>query len=156
MNDRITHDPHNDGIDRRGMLKCMAWSARAWPSPDGGVLTSRLLGGKAAEAADKGDSPSSRSATATSASPRTRTRTWPERSNRRGPDQRPAGRPPFCCTGDLTHLSKPEESTPSPRSSRGKAGKKFFTPANTTSSATTASATWSATAGGAGTRVAEF
>ena len=26
MNDRIVHDPSNDGIDRRGFLKCMAWA----------------------------------------------------------------------------------------------------------------------------------
>ena len=47
MNDRITHDPHNDGIDRRGMLKCMAWvgTGVAW-TLTGGVLTSRLLGAR--------------------------------------------------------------------------------------------------------------
>src|ERR1700675_3600652 len=26
MNDHITHDLSNDGIDRRGFLKCMAWA----------------------------------------------------------------------------------------------------------------------------------
>ena len=26
MNDRIVHDPSNDGVDRRGFLKCMAWA----------------------------------------------------------------------------------------------------------------------------------
>src|SRR5947209_11832056 len=26
MNDRIVHDPSNDGVDRRGVLKCMAWA----------------------------------------------------------------------------------------------------------------------------------
>jgi 3',5'-cyclic-AMP phosphodiesterase len=53
MDNRITHDLHGDGIDRRGMLKCMAWvgAGVAW-TLTGGVLTSRLLG---REAADKGD-----------------------------------------------------------------------------------------------------
>src|ERR1700730_16443303 len=55
MNDRITHDPHNDGIDRRGMLKCMAWvGAGVAFTLSGGVLTSRLLGSKIADA-DKAD-----------------------------------------------------------------------------------------------------
>src|SRR5437660_11584825 len=26
MNDRIIHDASNDGVDRRGFLKCMAWA----------------------------------------------------------------------------------------------------------------------------------
>ena len=54
MDQRITHDPHGDGIDRRGMLKCMAWvgAGVAW-TLNGGVLTSRLLGREAA--AEAGD-----------------------------------------------------------------------------------------------------
>jgi 3',5'-cyclic-AMP phosphodiesterase len=45
MNDPITHDFSNDGIDRRGFLKCMAWAGTgvAW-TLSGGVLTSRALG----------------------------------------------------------------------------------------------------------------
>jgi 3',5'-cyclic AMP phosphodiesterase CpdA len=39
MNDRILHDPSNDGIDRRGFLKCMAWAGTGmvW-AVSGGIL----------------------------------------------------------------------------------------------------------------------
>src|SRR5580658_3117838 len=45
MNDHITHDLSNDGIDRRGFLKCMAWAGTGviW-TLNGGILTSRALG----------------------------------------------------------------------------------------------------------------
>src|SRR5882757_7816290 len=45
MNDHIVHDHSNDGIDRRGFLKCMAWAGTGvlW-SLQSGVLTSRALG----------------------------------------------------------------------------------------------------------------
>ena len=45
MNDSIVHDHSNDGIDRRGFLKCMAWAGTGvlW-SVNGGILTSRALG----------------------------------------------------------------------------------------------------------------
>ncbi|HXC01794.1 MAG TPA: metallophosphoesterase [Opitutaceae bacterium] len=45
MNDLILHNDHNDGIDRRGFLKCMAWTGTGvlW-SVSGGLLTSRVLG----------------------------------------------------------------------------------------------------------------
>jgi Icc protein len=41
----ITHDPNNDGIDRRGFLKCMAWAGTgvAW-AVNGGVLSSQAFG----------------------------------------------------------------------------------------------------------------
>jgi hypothetical protein len=45
MNDLILHNDNNDGIDRRGFLKCMAWTGTGvlW-SVSGGLLTSRVLG----------------------------------------------------------------------------------------------------------------
>jgi 3',5'-cyclic AMP phosphodiesterase CpdA len=45
MNDHITHNHSNDGIDRRGFLKCMAWAGTGvvW-TLNGGILTSRALG----------------------------------------------------------------------------------------------------------------
>jgi len=45
MNDIILHNDNNDGIDRRGFLKCMAWTGTGvlW-SVSGGLLTSRVLG----------------------------------------------------------------------------------------------------------------
>ena len=44
MNDFITHDHHHDGIDRRGFLKCMAWTGTGvlW-TLSSGVLSSRVL-----------------------------------------------------------------------------------------------------------------
>ena len=40
----IEHDHNNDGIDRRGFLKCMAWAGTgALCVIEGGVLTSRAL-----------------------------------------------------------------------------------------------------------------
>ncbi len=45
MNDHILDNRTNDGIDRRGFLKCMAWAGTGvvW-SINGGLLTSRALG----------------------------------------------------------------------------------------------------------------
>src|SRR5882757_7043757 len=45
MNDHIVHNHSNDGVDRRGFLKCMAWAGTGvlW-SLNAGVLTSRALG----------------------------------------------------------------------------------------------------------------
>ena len=39
MNDRIVHDPSNDGVDRRGFLTCMAWAGTGmvW-AVSGGIL----------------------------------------------------------------------------------------------------------------------
>ena len=45
MADRITIDHDNDGVDRRGFLKCMAWAGTGlvW-TVSGGVLSSRAFG----------------------------------------------------------------------------------------------------------------
>ncbi len=117
MNDRITHDPHNDGIDRRGLLKCMAWvGAGVAFTVSGGVLASRLLGGKAAQAAQAADAAKGDF-------------TFVQVSDShigfsKAPNKDVAGTlkiavdkinalpdaPAFLLhTGDLTHLSKPEE-----------------------------------------------
>jgi Icc protein len=47
----ITHNHNDDGIDRRGFLKCMAWAGTgvAW-SVSGGVLSSQAFGQKMKEA----------------------------------------------------------------------------------------------------------
>src|ERR1700692_876069 len=39
MKDRIINDPSNDGVDRRGFLKCMAWAGTGmvW-AVSGGIL----------------------------------------------------------------------------------------------------------------------
>jgi 3',5'-cyclic AMP phosphodiesterase CpdA len=45
MSDFIVHDPSNDGIDRRGFLKCMAWAGTgAFFVLKGGVLRSFAFG----------------------------------------------------------------------------------------------------------------
>jgi 3',5'-cyclic-AMP phosphodiesterase len=44
MSDRIIHDHNDDGIDRRGFLKCMAWAGTgALLAVSGGVLRSQTL-----------------------------------------------------------------------------------------------------------------
>jgi Icc protein len=45
MEDKIIHDHNNDGIDRRSLLKCMAWVGTGvlW-GVKGGVLSSRVFG----------------------------------------------------------------------------------------------------------------
>src|SRR5580704_4702506 len=51
--DHINHNTENDGVDRRGFLKCMAWAGTGmlW-TVSGGVLSSRLLNPPNAAAAD--------------------------------------------------------------------------------------------------------
>jgi len=46
MSDRIDEQPADDGIDRRGFLKCMAWvgTAVVWSVGSGGILRSQVLG----------------------------------------------------------------------------------------------------------------
>src|SRR5438046_10173899 len=53
MSDYISHDHEHDGIDRRGFLHCMAWAGTGllW-TISGGVLASRTL----AQIAKAGDS----------------------------------------------------------------------------------------------------
>jgi plastocyanin len=45
MNEHLRHDHNQDGVDRRGFLKCMAWAGTGmlW-AVDGGVLASTSLG----------------------------------------------------------------------------------------------------------------
>src|ERR1700741_712641 len=45
MSNYISHDHENDGVDRRGFLKCMAWAGTGvlW-TVSSGVLSSRALG----------------------------------------------------------------------------------------------------------------
>jgi 3',5'-cyclic-AMP phosphodiesterase len=53
MSDYIDKDTTNDGIDRRGFLKCMAWAGAGmvW-AMKGGILTARAFGDNAAAASD--------------------------------------------------------------------------------------------------------
>jgi hypothetical protein len=55
--DEILHDHSNDGIDRRGFLKCMAWagSGMVWTIAASGIPVSRVFGQTAHHKTDKGD-----------------------------------------------------------------------------------------------------
>src|SRR5262245_35509752 len=58
MTQRLDHDHNDDGVDRRGFLKCMAWAGTGmlW-AVNGGVLSSMSLGslGQGRPAARKGE-----------------------------------------------------------------------------------------------------
>src|SRR5258706_15298889 len=58
MSDIILHDHNNDGVDRRGFLKCMAWAGTGMLyAAAGGLVASRILqpaGVRGAEAAPAG------------------------------------------------------------------------------------------------------
>jgi 3',5'-cyclic AMP phosphodiesterase CpdA len=111
MTDEIVHDHHHDGIDRRGLLKCMAWVGTGviW-TLKGGVLTSRTLA-EEAHPADAGDftfAQISDSHIGFSKAPNTDvTATLREAIAKLNALPAP---PAFVLhTGDLSHLSKPEE-----------------------------------------------
>src|SRR5262249_37324402 len=107
----IKRNEHRDGVDRRGMLKCMAWvgTGLAWTVRDG-LLSSRVFGQEARpnEKADFTFVQLSDSHIGFSKEPNrdvTATlRLAVERLN--ALPQAPAF---FVHTGDLTHLAKPEE-----------------------------------------------
>jgi 3',5'-cyclic AMP phosphodiesterase CpdA len=130
MDQRITEDSHGDGIDRRGMLKCMAWvgAGVAWTLA-GGVLTSRLLGrGAAAKAGDFTFVQISDSHIGFAKEPNKDVigtlKIAVDKINAL-PDA-----PAFLLhTGDLTHLAKPEEFDAVSEIVKGaKVGAHYFTP----------------------------
>jgi Icc protein len=111
VTDEILHDHHHDGIDRRGLLKCMAWVGTGvlW-TLKGGVLTSRTLAQEATPA-DAGDftfAQISDSHIGFAKAPNTDvTATLREAIAKLNALPTP---PAFVLhTGDLSHLSKPEE-----------------------------------------------
>jgi 3',5'-cyclic-AMP phosphodiesterase len=112
MTDRIIHDHHHDGIDRRGFLKCMAWvGTGVLYSVTGGILRSETLGSSAAPDATKGGfrfAQISDSHIGFSREPNTDvTATLREAVDRLNALPEP---PDFIIhTGDLTHKSKPSE-----------------------------------------------
>jgi 3',5'-cyclic AMP phosphodiesterase CpdA len=112
MHDEILYDHHHDGIDRRGLLKCMAWvgTGVVW-SLTGGVLTSRTLAQEASPTADEADftfAQISDSHIGFSKQPNTDvTATLREAiAKLNALPERPAF---VLHTGDLSHLSRPEE-----------------------------------------------
>lgn len=112
--DHIEHNVENDGIDRRGFLKCMAWagSGMLW-TVGGGLLTSKILSPTAAAAAES----SSRNFSFVQISDTHIGFNKPANANVVGTLQQAIARikalpqpPDFVLhTGDLTHLSEPEE-----------------------------------------------
>jgi Icc protein len=129
MTDSITHE--NDGLDRRGFLKCMAWvgTGAVW-AVSGGILSSRALGGDSSQAApaDFTFVQISDSHIGFSKDPN---------KNVTGTLQKAidkvnalSNRPEFLIhTGDLTHLSKPGEfDTVSEILKSAKTGRTLYVP----------------------------
>lgn len=112
MTDKIIHDHHHDGIDRRGFLKCMAWvGTGVLYSVSGGILRSQTLGQAGAIQAAKGSfrfAQISDSHIGFKHEPNTDvTSTLREAVDRLNALPEP---PDFIIhTGDLSHLSKPSE-----------------------------------------------
>ena len=129
MSKRDSSPRPDDGIDRRGFLRCMAWAGTGltW-AVSGGVLTSRLFGQEAAGRADftfvqVSDShigfakEPNKDVVATLKAAVDRINTLP-------------APPAFLLhTGDLTHLSKPEEFDTVAEVLKGaRAGRAFYVP----------------------------
>jgi len=109
--DEIIHDHHHDGIDRRGLLKCMAWAgAGAFCVMKGGLLHSYAPGGAGGHT-EKGElsfvpisdshmgfsTPANSDVAATLKAAIDKINALPQA-------------PEFLLrTGDISHLSKPEE-----------------------------------------------
>ena len=128
---RIVHNHHHDGIDRRGFLECMAWvgTGIAW-TVSGGVLSSRVFGQDSGQA-KKNDFTFvqfSDSHIGFSKEPNKDVvgtlKTTVDRINAL------LERPELLIhTGDLTHLSKPEEFDTVNEVLKGaKVGRTFYVP----------------------------
>ncbi len=111
MVDQHTLDSHDDGIDRRNFLKCMAWAGTGVAfTVTGGVVASRILTAKAGppEGADFSFVQISDSHIGFNHAPNTDvTGTLQEAVNRINALPTPPDL--ILHTGDLTHLSKPAE-----------------------------------------------
>jgi 3',5'-cyclic-AMP phosphodiesterase len=121
--------PHRDGIDRRGFLRCMAWAGTGltW-AVSGGVLTSRLFGQEAAGRADFTFVQVSDSHVGFAKEPNKDVvgtlKTAVDRIN-----ALPAPPALLLHTGDLTHLSKPEEFDTVAEVLKGaRVGRAFYVP----------------------------
>lgn len=131
MAGRIVHDRHHDGIDRRGFLECMAWvgTGVAW-TVSGGVLSSRVLAQDPGQT-KKGDFTFvqiSDSHIGFSKEPNKDVvgtlKATVDRIN-----ALPAQPELLIHTGDLTHLSKPEEFDTCAEVLKGtRAGRTVFVP----------------------------
>ena len=123
---------NNDGVDRRGFLKCMAWvgTGMVW-TMRGGILTSRAFGAETPGDSDRSDfsfvqisdshigfaKEPNKDVTATLKLAIDRINALPARPEL------------LLHTGDLTHLSKPEEfDTVEQVLKSAKAGERFYVP----------------------------
>jgi 3',5'-cyclic AMP phosphodiesterase CpdA len=131
MEERILHNDVQDGVDRRGFLKCMAWAGTGlvW-TVSGGILASRVMAPKATDsgAGDFTFVQLSDSHIGFRKAPyQDVTATFQEAVKRVNalPD-----RPAFILhTGDLTHLAKPDEfDTCSQVLAGARTGDVFFVP----------------------------
>src|SRR5689334_3500254 len=120
---------HDDGIDRRGFLRCMAWAGTGltW-AVSGGVLTSRLFGQEAAGGADFTFVQVSDSHIGFAKEPNkdvvATLKAAVDRIN-----ALPAPPAFLLHTGDLTHLSKPEEFDTVAEVLKGaRVGRAFYVP----------------------------
>jgi 3',5'-cyclic AMP phosphodiesterase CpdA len=130
MEDRILHNLDNDGIDRRGMLKCMAWAGTGlvW-TVSAGILGCRQVG-QGAPLEERGftfaqisdshigfNKEPNKNVTATLEEAVKRINALPQQ-----PDL-------LLHTGDLTHLAKPDEFDTCAQVLKGaRAGERFFVP----------------------------
>jgi len=133
MSDRIDRDISNDGIDRRGFLKCMAWvgTGVVWSLSSGGVLTSRAFG----EPAPASEAQATASFVQISDShvgfAKEPNKDVIATFNRAVEKINALPRQPdvLLHTGDLTHLAKAEEFDAVAQILKGaKAGQNFFVP----------------------------
>jgi Icc protein len=132
MEDRIVHDPSNDGINRRGFLKCMAWAGTGlvW-TVSGGILGCRRVGPDAEAAAPARDFTFvqiSDSHIGFRREPNTKVVETLQEAVRRinALPQQPAF---VLHTGDLTHLARPDEFDTVDQVLRGvRAGQVFYVP----------------------------
>ena len=131
MTKRIVHDHQHDGIDRRGFLECMAWvgTGIAW-TVTGGVLSSRVFGQDSGQT-KKGDftfvqisdshigfsKEPNKDVVGTLQATVDRINALPQRPEL------------LIHTGDLTHLSKPQEFDTCAEVLKGaKAGRTVYVP----------------------------
>jgi hypothetical protein len=131
MENRITHEPGGDGIDRRGFLRCMAWAGTglAW-TVAGGVPSSRVFG-QDPGAAEKGDLTFAQISDSHIGFGKEPYKDVAGTLERAVAKINALPQPPAFVlhTGDLTHLAKPEEFDTASEILKGvKAGRVLFVP----------------------------
>jgi len=127
--DQKLQDLNNDGVDRRGFLKCMAWAGTGlvWTLSGGIPYLEHSPKAAAKVAAEPGTSALSRSATVISASTSQLIRTSPPLCKRRSTKSMPCPTTGFHYhTGDLSQLSKPSEFDTLDQALKGASAKQIY------------------------------